>query len=79
MAHELQVEAAVMSAPGELSPVQCGPTEEYAMVPVLTALMLILTSLSTVQWLARETAPAVRRGEFVSRSQLRTPPPASPF
>ena len=72
--HESQDAAAVMSAPDELSPRPAWPTAEYAMVPLLTALMLILASLSTLRWLEWETAPAVRRGEFVSSSQLRAPP-----
>jgi hypothetical protein len=72
--HELQDAAAVMAAPDELSLQPAWPIIEYSMSPVLAAVILILASLSTFQWLERETAPAVRRGEFVSSSQLRAPP-----
>jgi len=69
--HEAQAAAAVMRAPDEL-PVH--PAWSATMVPLLSALMLMLTSLGMFQWLEREMAPAVQREDFASSSQLRAPP-----
>ena len=68
--HEAQASAAVMGAPFEL---QVHPAWS-AMLPLLSALMLMLTSLATFQWLEREIAPAVPRKKFASGSPLRAPP-----
>jgi hypothetical protein len=72
--HESQDAAAVMAAPDELSLQPAWPIIDYSLLPLLVAGVLILASLSTFQWLERETAPVVQRGEFVSDLQLRAPP-----
>jgi membrane protein insertase Oxa1/YidC/SpoIIIJ len=69
--HEAQAAAAVMNAPDELS---VHPAWSTGMVPLLTTLILMLTSLAVFQWHERETAPPVQREDFASGSQLRAPP-----
>ena len=69
--HEAQTAAAVMSAPDEPS---THPSWSTTMVPMLSALMLMLASLAMFQRLEREIAPAVQREDLASNSQLRAPP-----
>jgi len=69
--HEAQAAAAVMSAPNELPN---HPVWSAAIVPLLSTLMLMLTSLAIYQWLERETKPVVQREKFASGSPLRAPP-----
>lgn len=72
--HEAQDAAAALAAPDELSLQPAWPVIEYSLLPFVIPGVLILASLSTFQWLERETAPVVQRGEFVSNLQLRAPP-----
>jgi len=69
--HEAQAAAAVMSAPDEQS---AHPALSATIVPTLSTLMLMLTSLAMFQWLERETEPDVQREKFASSSPLRAPP-----